>query len=102
MYCRLHLKGHLDPFWQEWLSGLTLLPLDSDTTLLVGDLPDQAALYGVLATLSRLHLSLLDLSTHEQAQNEGAYSSQARPDEPWSTENAAKHTKDIGEKCYVT
>ncbi|GHO72253.1 hypothetical protein KSD_58020 [Ktedonobacter sp. SOSP1-85] len=65
MYCRIYLKGHLDPSWQEWLAGLTVLHQDAGTTLLTGTLPDQAALHGVLVTLRRLNLSLLSLETHD-------------------------------------
>lgn len=69
MYCRIHVKGHLDPSWQEWLGGLHILHQSSGTTLLTGLLPDQAALHGVLATLHRLNLSLLSLETGESAQH---------------------------------
>lgn len=65
MECRIYLKGHLDPSWQEWLGGLTILHQPSGTTLLIGSLPDQAALHGVLVTLRRLNLSLLSLETGE-------------------------------------
>jgi hypothetical protein len=70
MRCRIHIKGHLDPSWQEWLGGLILLQQASDTTLLIGTLPDQAALHGVLVTLRRLNLSLLSLQTDEASQSE--------------------------------
>jgi len=45
----------------------------SGTTVLSGQLPDQAALYGVLLTLRRLSLTLLSLETSEalpQAESE--------------------------------
>ncbi|GHO71778.1 hypothetical protein KSC_106700 [Ktedonobacter sp. SOSP1-52] len=70
MRCRIHLKGHLDPSWQEWLGGLIILQQASGTTLLTGTLPDQAALHGVLVTLRRLNLSLLSLQTDEASQGE--------------------------------
>ncbi|HLZ56267.1 MAG TPA: hypothetical protein VKR06_04900 [Ktedonosporobacter sp.] len=68
MQCRISLKGHLDPSWQEWLGGLTVLHQASGTTLLTGSLPDQAALQGVLVTLRRLNLNLLALETDEASQ----------------------------------
>ena len=70
MHCRIYLKGHLDPSWQEWLGGLSISHQNSGTTLLTGTLPDQAALHGVLVTLRRLNLSLLSLETDEQPQSE--------------------------------
>ena len=69
MYCRIHVKGHLDPSWQEWLGGLHILHQSSGTTLLTGLLPDQAALHGVLVTLRRLNLSLLSLETDGSSQH---------------------------------
>lgn len=65
MHCRIYVKGHLDPSWQEWLGGLTIHHNASGTTLLTGTLLDQAALHGVLGTLRRLNLSLVSLETDE-------------------------------------
>jgi hypothetical protein len=67
------VKGHLDPSWQEWLGGLTILHDATGTTLLAGTLLDQAALHGVLGTLRRLNLSLLSLETDETPQAEGPH-----------------------------
>lgn len=63
MHCRIRIKDHLDPFWQTWLADLEIVQESKGTTLLIGYLPDQAALYGVLLTLRRLGLSLLSLET---------------------------------------
>jgi len=65
MHCRIRLKEQLDPSWQEWLAGLTILRDPSGVTLLEGNIPDQVALYGVLMTLRRLNLTLLALSIAE-------------------------------------
>lgn len=66
MHCRIRLKEQLDPSWQEWLAGLTILQDISGCTLLTGTLPDQSALYGVLVMLRRLNLTLLSLETDEE------------------------------------
>ncbi len=65
MHCRIRIKEHLDPSWQEWLADLEVVHEVEGTTLLIGLLPDQAALYGVLLTIRRLGLSLLSLQTSE-------------------------------------
>ena len=65
MHCRIRIKEHLDPSWQEWLDDLEVVHEATGTTLLIGQLPDQAALYGVLLTIRRLGLSLLSLQTNE-------------------------------------
>ncbi|MDQ2903435.1 MAG: hypothetical protein ABI456_15385 [Ktedonobacteraceae bacterium] len=70
MHCHIYVKGHLDPLWQEWLGGLTILHDATGVTLLTGTLPDQAALHGVLGTLRRLNLSLLSLEANETSQDE--------------------------------
>lgn len=73
MHYRIRIKDHLDPSWQTWLAHLEIVHESEGTTMLVGHLPDQAALYGVLLTIRRLGLSLLSLETsgdsaHEEPQ----------------------------------
>ncbi len=63
MNCRIRIKGQLDLSWQAWLDQLQISHEASGTTVLSGQLPDQAALYGVLLTIRRLGLTLLALET---------------------------------------
>ena len=42
-YYEIKIKGHLDPHWSDWFSGLELTYKEVDETLLSGVLPDQAA-----------------------------------------------------------
>ncbi len=65
LYCRIRIKGELDSFWQAWLDQLQISHEASGTTLLSGQLPDQAALYGVLLTIRRLGVPLLALETSQ-------------------------------------
>jgi hypothetical protein len=46
MHYRICIRGHLDPSWQERFAGLRLELQEAGTTLLSGELPDQAALHG--------------------------------------------------------
>lgn len=64
MHCRIYINRHLDPSWQAWFEGLQIVHEPGGTTLLSGQLPDQAALYGVLLTIRRLGLDLLSLETN--------------------------------------
>ena len=57
----IRVKGHLDPFWQEWFDHLVITHEGDGTTLLSGPLKDQAALYGILFKMRDLGLMLLSL-----------------------------------------
>jgi hypothetical protein len=57
----IRVKGHLDPFWQEWFDYLVITHEGDGTTLLSGPLKDQAALYGILFKMRDLGLTLLSL-----------------------------------------
>ncbi len=57
----IRVKGHLDPFWQEWFDHLSITHQSDGTTLLSGPICDQAALYGILCKMRDLGLTLLEL-----------------------------------------
>jgi hypothetical protein len=65
MHVSIRIQGHLDPSWQEWLEGLEIVHEEDGTSQLSGTLPDQAALYGVLARIDQLSLTLLSLQRSE-------------------------------------
>lgn len=58
----LQIKGHLDDRWSDWLGGLAIERQEDGTTVLVGPVVDQAALYGVIIRIRDLGLSLLSVS----------------------------------------
>lgn len=64
----LQIKGHLDDRWSDWLEGLVVQRQDDGTTMLVGPLVDQAALYGVIIRIRDLGLSLLSVSRVAESQ----------------------------------
>lgn len=55
----IHVRGHLDDHWADWLGGLTVTRNDDGTTTLAGPVTDQAELHGVLARLRDLGITLL-------------------------------------------
>ena len=57
----IRVKGHLDPFWQAWFENLSITHEEDGTTLLSGQIRDQAALYGILFKMRDLGLTLLSL-----------------------------------------
>jgi hypothetical protein len=70
MRVSIRIKGHLDPSWQECLENLQIVHEEGGTSWLSGTLPDQSALYGVLATIGRLNLTLLSLERSETPPDE--------------------------------
>ena len=58
----IHIKGHLNHDWADWLEGLEMQCLENGEMILSGVLPDQAALMGVLNKLNRLNLAILSVN----------------------------------------
>ena len=61
----IRVKGHIDEHWSDWFEGMTIRHTEQDETILLGTVIDQAALYGVLAKLRNLGLSLLSVYSVE-------------------------------------
>ncbi len=61
-FFEIHVKGHLNSKWSDWLEGLEVKLLDNGEMILLGPIVDQAALMGVLNKLSRLNLTLLSVN----------------------------------------
>ena len=67
--CRIRVGGRLDESWSAKLGGLRIRSLsgsDATETVLEGDVPDQAALKGVLATLGDLNLAMISVETMDR------------------------------------
>ena len=65
-FFEIHVRGHLDGKWLDWLEGLEVKLLDNGEMILSGTLVDQAALMGVLNKLNGLNLTLLSVSQVNQ------------------------------------
>ena len=65
-FFEIHVKGHLDDSWSDWLEGLEVKLLDNGEMILFGHIGDQAALMGILNKLYRLNLALLSVSEVKQ------------------------------------
>ena len=65
----IRIKGQIDQQWSEWFGGLAVSHSDPDETILSGSVPDQAALYGIIARLRDLGLSLYSLHSEEIEEN---------------------------------
>jgi hypothetical protein len=60
----IRVEETLDGHWSQWLSEMEIIPLQGCAagTLLRGSLPDQAALFGLLARLRDLNLTLVEVA----------------------------------------
>jgi hypothetical protein len=61
-FFEIHVKGHLDESWSDWLEGMEMKLLDNGEMILFGHIGDQAALMGTLNKLYRLNLTLLSVN----------------------------------------
>lgn len=55
----IRVEGSLDEKWADWFDGFIMISREDGSTLLTGEVSDQAALHGVLAQIHRLGLSIL-------------------------------------------
>ena len=55
----IRVREQLDEDWAEWLDGFTIIHTQENETILSGCVPDQAALYGLMAKLRDLGVTLL-------------------------------------------
>ncbi|MBI3177962.1 MAG: hypothetical protein HYZ35_08215 [Chloroflexi bacterium] len=62
-HVEIRVKGLIDENWSEWFEGLTITHSDEGETILSGNVIDQAALYGLLAKLRDLGLSLQSVNS---------------------------------------
>ena len=67
---QIRVKGILDEKWSDWFDGFTITPQADDETLLVGPVPDQSALHGLLTKIRDLGLPLLLVQRVEAASGE--------------------------------
>jgi hypothetical protein len=57
----IRLKGHLDTRWAGWFDGLSLTHRSDGTTVIHGQVADQAALHGLLQKVRDAGLPLVSV-----------------------------------------
>lgn len=65
LHTEVRVKGVIEKKWADWFEGLTIVTPSADETVLVGELPDQAALYGLLTRLRDLRFDLRSVQIDE-------------------------------------
>ena len=63
----IRVLGHLDARWGAWFDGMSLVAADDGSTVICGEVADQAALHGLLHKVRDLGLPLLSV-THPGSQ----------------------------------
>ena len=66
-YYEIRVRGHLPSQWADRFGGLAIDNLSNGEALLSGQLPDQAALHGVLNRILYLGLTLVFLNRTDPA-----------------------------------
>ena len=61
-YYDIHIQERVDPKWADWFNGMTLIHHAAGYTRLVGEVPDQAALHGILNTIRDIGFTLLSVN----------------------------------------
>jgi hypothetical protein len=64
-YFEISIHGHLAPEWTAVFDGMEVVCLPDGNTLITGNLPDQAALYGLLMQLRDLGMTLISVAQIE-------------------------------------
>jgi len=68
----IRVRGQIDKTWSEWLNELHIEHRErKNETILTGFVPDQAALYGLLAKLRDIGLELVSFESEQLAENQG-------------------------------
>ncbi len=61
----IRVKGRIDEHWSSWFEDLALTYTNQDETVLSGAVADESALYGLIARLRDLGLSLVSVDSGE-------------------------------------
>lgn len=65
-HTEIHVKGKINSNWSEWFGELQMQENNCNETVLVGKLPDMAAVYGVISRLGSLVIPLISVSCIEE------------------------------------
>ncbi|HLE52499.1 MAG TPA: hypothetical protein VI755_10580 [Anaerolineales bacterium] len=61
----IRVGEHIDEHWSEWFNGFKIVYTATDETILIGDIEDKSELYGLIAKLRDLGVSLVAVNFQE-------------------------------------
>jgi hypothetical protein len=64
-HTEIRVKGRIHPTWSDWFGEMQLQQNNCDETILVGELPDMAAVYGIISRLGSLVIPLVSVDCVE-------------------------------------
>ncbi len=59
LHYQIKVKEYLEESWSEWFSSLAITHAEDGSTILTGAVRDQTALYGLVASIRDLGLTLV-------------------------------------------
>jgi hypothetical protein len=59
LHYKITVKEYLDDSWSDWFASLTITHAEDGATTLAGAVRDQTALYGLIASIRDLGLTLV-------------------------------------------
>lgn len=65
MTYQIRVKGHIDPQWKDWFGDVTITLNDNGETLMLCQVIDQAALFGLLKKVRDLGVMLISVNLVE-------------------------------------
>lgn len=68
---QIRVRGHLDPHWADWFGDMSISHETDGDTMLIGPVADRAALFGLLARIRDLGLTLLAVKCIEEYRPDG-------------------------------
>ena len=66
----IRIQGHLASRWSAWFDGMEITAADDGSTLIRGQVADQAALHGLIQKVRDLCLPLLSVTNTQTGQTQ--------------------------------
>ena len=64
LHYQITVKEYLEENWSDWLDNLAITHAQDGTTILSGSIRDQTALYGLIAKIRDLGLTLVNVAPY--------------------------------------
>ena len=64
LHCYIRVKSQLSQPWADWFGGMLVQNLPNGEAVLVGDLPDYPALYGVVSRMRDLGIEIASVEVN--------------------------------------